>query len=105
MREGIASSAAIMEMASQSSEYAGGSTYSERGGKTRIDWEYNGNGTGNVHLHTGSSAKVRLYFVDANGGVTAFEVAKAVTKFINSNPQVQEAMTKALEKVLTLSGK
>lgn len=101
----LAGSAIVMEMSSQSNQFAEGSTYGKNSKTNRIDWEYNGNGTGNVHFHDANGVKIRLYSVNAEGIITKLEVSKAVLKYIAGNPEVQEAITKALEKILNLSGK
>lgn len=101
----LAGSAIVMEMSSQSNQFAEGSTYGKNSKTNRIDWEYNGNGTGNVHFHDANGVKIRLYSVNAEGIITRLEVSKAVLKFITGTPGMEEAIAKALEKIQNLSGK
>ena len=84
---------------SQNNTYRGGSTYNKNG--TRIDYEYNGTGSGNVHYH-GTKGKEMLWTLN-DGIEKTHMVAKTISVIINS-PQIQKAISRAQEIVISLSG-
>ena len=103
---GTATIATVMESSrknssnsSQNNNYSGGSTYNRSG--ERIDFEYNGNGSGNVH-YQGSNGKHKIWSLK-DGIETTYVVAKAVEAFIKT-PQVQKAVDRAMTIVRSLAG-
>ena len=104
---GAAATAGVMEAShkndsgnsSQNNKYSGGSTYNKSG--ERIDYEYNGNGSGNVH-YQGSNGKQMLWTLK-DGIEATYTVTKAVGALI-STPQVQRAISKAITIVRSLAG-
>lgn len=67
----------------------------------RIDFEYYGNGNGNVH-YNGSKGKEIIWMLE-QGVATFCEVSKAVGKIISA-PQAQRTIEKAIRFVSTLAG-
>ena len=103
---GTAATASILEATSknnanskQGNEYKGKSIYNKQG--ERIDFEYNGNGTGNVH-YDGTKGKEIIWRL-ADGVGTMYTVSKAVNKIISA-PPFQKAISKAIDAVLSLAG-
>ena len=103
---GTAATASILEATSknnanskQGNEYKGKSLYNKQG--ERIDFEYNGNGTGNVH-YDGTKGKEIIWRL-ADGVGTMYTVSKAVNKIISA-PPFQKAISKAIDAVLSLAG-
>ena len=84
---------------SQNNNYSGNSTYNRSG--ERIDYEYNGNGSGNVH-YQGSNGKQKIWSLK-DGIEATYAVTKAVEAFI-SDPKVQRAINKAIIIVRSLAG-
>ena len=84
---------------SQNNNYSGNSTYNRSG--ERIDYEYNGNGSGNVH-YQGSNGKQKIWSLK-DGIEATYAVTKAVEAFI-SDPKVQRAINKAITIVRSLAG-
>ena len=83
----------------QSDKYEGRSTFSKNG--ERIDYEYYGNGNGNVH-YDGTKGKEIIWRLK-DGIETMYELSKTVSK-ITRAPQIQKAIYKAIDAVLTLAG-
>ena len=82
---GVAAAASIYEASSgKNNQYDGKSTYNKEG--QRIDYEYYGNGNGNVH-YDGTKGKEILWRLQ-DGLETTYKVSKAVSKII-SPPSVQ----------------
>ena len=79
--------------------YSGNSLYNKDG--ERIDYEYYGNGNGNVH-YDGTRGKEVLWRIE-NGVETMYVASKAVRKII-STPQIQRAINRSIEVVLSLAG-
>ena len=103
---GAAATANLWEATSKSNskskpgnEYAGKSFHDKQGG--RIDYEYYGNGNGNVHYHGAKGKEVVWKLVDGVGTMCA--VSKGLQKIISA-PQVQRTISKAVNAVLSLAG-
>ena len=103
---GAAATASILEATSknnanskQGNEYKGKSIYNKQG--ERIDFEYNGNGTGNVHYDGTKGKEIIWRLVD--GVEITYTVSKAVNKIISA-PPFQKAISKAIDAVLSLAG-
>ena len=100
---GVAAAASIHEATSnnskQGNEYKGRSTYNKD--HERIDYEYNGNGSGNVH-YDGTKGKEILWRVQ-DGIETTYKVTRAVKKII-SQPPIQKAIARAIDTVRGLAG-
>ena len=84
------------------SNYSGKTTYNDREKNERIEYEYYGNGNGNVHYELGH-AKTELWKL-TNGKETYFEVPKAIGKTIASNAKMEKAVVKGVNIVRTLAG-
>ena len=105
---GMAATAQLIEASSnsgsnshQSNRFSGKSKHDKNG--NRIDFEYNGNGTGNVHVHLDGKKGKKIIWSLKNGEETAHTVSKSVSKIIKT-PELQKAISQAIDNVLSLAG-
>ena len=83
----------------QSKEYSGKSTRLKDGG--RIDYEYNGNGTGNIH-YQGKAGKYKICDFN-NGKWNKYDVPKVVQRAIETK-EGTKALANYMNKIKQLSG-
>ncbi|MBQ6549880.1 MAG: RHS repeat-associated core domain-containing protein, partial [Lachnospiraceae bacterium] len=102
---GVASAAIIYEAkennSKQSERHAGDSLYDKDGGRT--DYEYNGNGSGNVHYHLPKTNEKKMIWKLQDGKVTSYKVAKTVKRII-TKPYIRKNISKAINIVRSLAG-
>ena len=84
-----------------SPNYEGRATYNNKETKERIEYEYYGNGNGNVHYEVGRTKKQIVWRLE-NGREKWFRVPRSTAKRL-SNPQVGKAIRKAIDIVRLLS--
>ena len=84
-----------------SPNYEGRATYNNKETKERIEYEYYGNGNGNVHYEVGRTKKQIVWRLE-NGRERWFRVPRNTAKRL-SNPQVGKAIRKAIDIVRLLS--
>ena len=84
-----------------SPNYEGRATYNNKETKERIEYEYYGNGNGNVHYEVGRTKKQIVWRLE-NGREKWFRVPRNTAKRL-SNPQVGKAIRKAIDIVRLLS--
>lgn len=84
-----------------SPNYEGRATYNNKETKERIEYEYYGNGNGNVHYEVGRAKKQIVWRLE-NGREKWFRVPRNTAKRL-SNPQVGKAIRKAIDIVRLLS--
>ena len=85
--------------------FEAGTLYNKEG--VRIDYEYNGNGSGNVHLHKNG---VKYYYDAINNAfrttasISSALAPKAIQELLY-DPKIQRAVTKGIEIIQSLGGK
>ena len=88
-----------------SPNYAGDTLYHKNG--VRIDYEYYGNGNGNVHLHKNGA---KYYYDSINNtlrttaSISSAAAPAAIQKLLY-DPQIQKALTRGSEIIQSLGGK
>ena len=85
--------------AASNSNYRGSSKHLKNG--DRIDYEYYGNGNGNVH-YDGTKGKEILWRL-TDGVEKMYKASKAVEKILQT-PPAKKALAKAIDTVLALAG-
>ena len=87
---------------SASPDYHGHTTYNDKEKNERIEYEYYGNGNGNVHHEIGRS-KTRIWKLE-NGVEHFFDIPKKIVKVLAKSDEMQSAIDKAIEIVKNLAG-
>ena len=82
-----------------STDQTSGTTYNRDG--TRVDYEYNGNGSGNVHIHN-KGIKTVIWQIK-NAVEEYFEVSRPLSKILGT-PDVSRALMRAIRMVSGLAG-
>lgn len=101
---GVMAAGAVGHAMSTNPQYQGGSYYVDKDKNTRVDWEYNGNGSGNVHYEVGSdqSSKITFWRITEDG-VGEYIASKAADKLL-SNPKIAKFVEKSINIILQLAG-
>lgn len=73
--------------------YQGDSTYNRDG--VRVDYEANGNGTGNVHIHNGKNPKEVIFRITRTS-TNRMDFTNSIKKLIDQSPQIAKAIEKAI---------